>query len=81
MGCGTSKRAKKRGQETYADSNDDSCSNSYSGGLISAQAEKQRLREMSLGGASSRSQKHYCYNCGNKILLSDIFCENCGVKV
>jgi len=28
-----------------------------------------------------KSQKNYCFNCGNKINQSDIFCSNCGVKI
>ncbi|OLS18674.1 MAG: hypothetical protein HeimC3_48850 [Candidatus Heimdallarchaeota archaeon LC_3] len=81
MGCGSSKRSKKRSQEIYSDPIDDPYSNSYPVGIISAQTEKRQLREMSLGEDLSKTQKHFCYICGNKILISDTFCANCGVKV
>ncbi|OLS21767.1 MAG: hypothetical protein HeimC3_33980 [Candidatus Heimdallarchaeota archaeon LC_3] len=81
MGCGATKRYKKRYQEIYSDPNKDLFSNSISEELYSRKTEKNQLNETCLVETTSATQKHYCHNCGNKMRPSDIFCANCGVQV
>jgi hypothetical protein len=78
MGCGPSKRYERRNQEIVSNPNQDPYSNSYSEGMSSIQTEKRQLREVTLEESFSRTQKNFCRN---KLLFSDIFCGNCGLKI